>query len=313
MQAGVVAVLVTALSFFLIQLAPGDPFAPLLDNPNVDPATVERLRAQFGFDEPATTQFARYVASVARGDLGWSFTRAQPVTRAIAGALPHTLLLMGTAIGASLLLGVLLGVAQAVRRGSRFDRVSRAASLGFFSLPDFWLAAILLIVFAKWLPLFPPGGVADPFAASMDAWPRLLDRLHRLVLPAGTLVLLTTAGVARLQRAAMLDTLPEDYVRTATAKGVSARGVVLRHALRNALLPVVTLLGLALPALLGGAVFVERVFAWPGMGELLLAAVMTRDYFLLTGCVFVGAMLVVAGSLIADLLTLAADPRQRRA
>ena len=313
MQAGVVAALVTALCFFLIQLAPGDPFAPLLENPDVDPATIERLRAQFGFDDPVPTQFARYVASLARGDLGWSFTRAQPVAAAIADTLPNTLLLMGTAIGLSVVLGVLLGVAQAVRRGSRFDRASRAISLGFFSLPDFWLAAILLIVFAKWLPLFPSGGIADPMAEYLPLWPRLLDRLHRLVLPAGTLVLLTTAGVARLQRAAMLDTLPEDYVRTAAAKGVSARGVVLRHALRNALLPVVTLLGLALPALLGGAVFVERVFAWPGMGELLLGAVLTRDYFLLTGCVFVGALLVVAGSLVADLLTLVADPRQRRA
>ena len=313
MQAGVVAVLVTTLSFFLIQLAPGDPFAPLLENPNVDPATIDRLRAQVGFDDPATTQFARYVENVARGELGWSFARAQPVATAIAGALPNTLLLMGTALGLSVLLGVLLGVAQAVRRGSRFDRVSRGVSLGFFSLPDFWLAAVLLIVFAKWLPLFPAGGVADPFASDLPFWPRLLDRLHHLVLPAGTLVLLSTAGVARLQRAAMLDTLPEDYVRTAAAKGVGPRAVVLRHALRNALLPVVTLLGLALPALLGGAVFVERVFAWPGMGELLLSAVLTRDYFLLTGCVLVGALLVVVGSLLADVLTLAADPRQRHA
>ena len=313
MQAGVVAVLVTTLSFFLIQLAPGDPFTWLLENPNVDPATIALLRAQFGFDEPATTQFARYVANVADGNLGYSFSKQRTVAAAIAEALPHTLLLMGTAIGGSLLLGVLLGIAQAVRRGSRFDRVSRGVSLGFFSLPDFWLAAVLLIVFAKWLPLFPPGGIADPFASYLTFWPRLLDRLHHLVLPAGTLVLLSTAAVARLQRAAMLDTLPEDYVRTAAAKGVSPRSVVLRHALRNALLPVVTLLGLALPGLLGGAVFVERVFAWPGMGELLLGAVFARDYFLLTGCVLAGALLVVVGTLLADLLTLAADPRQRRA
>ena len=313
MQAGVVAVLVTTLSFFLIQLAPGRPFDPLLENPNVDPAIIARLNAQFGFDDPVPTQFARYVANVASGNLGWSFARSQPVAAAIRATLPNTLLLMATAIGLSVLLGVLLGVAQAVRRGSRFDRLSRAASLGFFSLPDFWLAAVLLIVFAKWLPLFPPGGIADPLAEYMPFWPRLLDRLHHLVLPVATLVLLTTAGTARLQRAAMLDTLPEDYVRTAAAKGVSARGVVLRHALRNALLPIVTTLGLMLPALLVCAVFVERVFAWPGMGELLLGAVLTRDYFLLTGCVLVGALLVVAGSLLADLLTLAADPRQRRA
>jgi peptide/nickel transport system permease protein len=310
-QAGVVAVLVTTLSFFLIQLAPGDPFALSLESPTADPAVGERLKAQFGLDRPLPEQYLRYLANVARGDLGYSFVKASPVTTVIAGALPNTLLLMGTALALSFVLGVALGVLQAAWRGSRFDRATRGVLLAFYSLPDFWLAAVLLFVFAVRLRLFPVGGAVDVTLAGTGGWPELLDRAHRLVLPVLTLTLLITASIARLQRSALLDTLPEDYVRTAAAKGLGRPAVVLRHALRNALLPVITLVGLALPALLGGAVFVERVFAYPGMGNLVVSAVGERDYFLLTACVFVGSMLVVAGSLLADLLTMLADPRQR--
>lgn len=312
-QAGVVALLVTALAFLLIQLAPGRPFDSILESPGADPEIVERLVARFGLDAPVHVQFARYLGNALRGDLGHSFTHGRPVAEVIGAALPNTLLLMGTAVVASLALGVALGVVQAVRRGSRLDRASRALSLAFHSVPDFWLAALLLVTFAVRWRLFPAGGAASADAAWLGPGERLLDRLHHLVLPALTLVLLTTAAVARHQRAALLEVLPEDYVRTAAAKGLSPRRVVLRHALRNALLPIVTLLGLWLPALLGGAVFVERVFAWPGMGDLVVASVERRDYFVLTGCVFVGSLLVVAGSLLADLLALVVDPRQRAA
>ena len=306
------AAVVTTLAFFLIQLAPGDPFVWILENPGIDATLRDRLRAQFGLDQPVAVQYVRYLANVARGDFGHSFAMSQPVATVIARALPNTLLLMGTALALSFVLGVGLGVVQAARPGSLPDRASRGLALAFYSVPDFWLAALLLIVFAGWLRWFPPGGDASLFAESLAPWRRAADRAHHLALPALTLVLVTTAAVSRFQRAALLDTLAEDYVRTAIAKGLSRRAAVLRHALRNALLPVVTLLGLALPALLGGAVFVERVFAWPGMGSLLVNAVTQRDYFLLTGCVLVGSLTVVAGSLLADLLAIAADPRQRR-
>lgn len=312
-QALVVAFLVTALAFFLIHLAPGDPFASILEGPNVDPTIAARLAASFGLDAPVHVQFLRYLGNALTGDLGHSFTHGRPVAEVIGAALPNTLLLMGTAVAASLALGVALGVVQAVHRGSPLDRVSRAASLALHSVPDFWLAALLLMTFAVRWRLFPPGGSASPDAAWLGPGERLLDRLHHLALPALTLVLLTTAAVARHQRAALLEVLPEDYVRTAAAKGLSPRQVVLRHALRNALLPIVTLVGLWLPALLGGAVFVERIFAWPGMGDLVVASVERRDYFVLTGCVFVGSLVVVAGSLLADLLALLVDPRQRTA
>jgi peptide/nickel transport system permease protein len=312
-QAGVVAAVVTTLAFFLIQLAPGDPFDWIIERPGTDPALADSLRAQFGLDRPIAEQYVRYVANVARGDLGRSFVSSQPAATVIREALPNTLLLMGTALALSFLLGVSLGVAQATRPGSLLDRGSRGISLAFYSVPDFWLAALVLILFAGRLRWLPPGGGESIFASELDPWPRLVDRARHLVLPALTLVLLTTAAVARFQRAALLDTMSEDYVRTAVAKGLSPRAAVLRHALRNALLPVVTLLGLALPALLGGAVFVERVFSWPGMGSLLVNAVTQRDYFVLTGCVLVGSLMVVAGSLLADLLALAVDPRQREA
>lgn len=310
-QAATVVALVATLTFFLIHLAPGDPLQGLRETYGVPPEVLRALEARYGFDRPVTEQYASYVGGLLRGDLGWSIQHGMPVADAIRSRLPGTLLLMGTAIVASFAVGVALGVMQAVRRGSRFDRVTRALSLVFHSIPSFWLAIVLLMVFAFWLDAFPTGRTADPLAYLQPFWWQVGDRLAHLALPVVTLVLLTTAGIARHQRAAMLDVLPEDFVRTATAKGVPARQVIARHALRNALLPTITLLGLALPALIGGTVLVEQVFSWHGMGTLLVGAIQSRDYLLLTGCVLVGSGLVVAGSLLADALSAVADPRLR--
>lgn len=311
-QATVVAVLVTAIAFFLLHAAPGDPLSALIENPAVSPAVVAAERARLGYDRPAIEQFGAYLAAAARGDFGHSSSLGLPVARAIGAALPNTLLLMGTAIVLSFALGIALGIAQAASAGGSFDRLSSAVALAVHSLPEFWLALVLLIVFSGRLHLFPGGGLETLAVAHASTWRWLIDRLHHLALPALTLVLLTTAGVARFQRTALLEVLPHDYIRTALAKGVSPRRVVLRHAWRNSLLPVVTLAGLALPALVGGAVFVEQVFSWPGMGRLVVTSIERRDYALLTGCVLVGGVLVAAGSLVADALALAVDPRLRR-
>ncbi len=312
-QAAVVAILVAAVAFFVLQAAPGDPLSALVENPSVSPALVAAERARLGYDRPAAVQFLSYVSAAAGGDLGYSASLGMPVSRVIGAALPHTLLLMGTAILVSFAVGIALGVAQAARAGTVFDRAASAVSLFLHSLPEFWLALVLLIVLSGRLHLFPGGGLETLAVAHSSGWHWFLDRLHHLALPALTLVLLTTAGVARFQRAALLEVLPRDFVRTAVAKGLSRRRVVLRHAWRNALLPIVTLLGLALPALVGGAVFVEQVFSWPGMGRLVVTSIERRDYALLTGCLLVGGVLVAAGSLLADALALAVDPRQRRA
>jgi peptide/nickel transport system permease protein len=310
LQSLVVVLLVTTISFFLIRLAPGDPFS--YEGRNMSGALRDQLRAQYGYDRPVLEQYVRYVANAARGQLGYSFSLHQPVGQAIGAAVPRTLLLMGVALTVSFLVGVFLGVLQAARQGSFLDRAVSTLLILFYSVPDFWLALMALLAFAYWLPVLPPGGIVDPVVHDyLSLGGRALDRLRHLVLPALTLTLLTAAGIARYQRAALLEVLPLDFVRTARAKGLDERSVVLRHALRNALLPVITLLGLFLPALVGGAFFVEKVFAWPGMGFLAANAVAARDYDLVTGSVAVGGAMVVLGSLAADFLYAVADPRLR--
>ena len=309
-QSLIVVAVVTTISFFLVRLAPGDPFA--YDTRPVSEEVRAYWRHQFGYDRPLPVQFARYVASVAHGQLGYSQSLHEPVSTAIAQALPRTLLLMAVALVASLALGIVVGVLQAVRRGGWFDRVSNAVLLAFFSVPDFWLALIALLVFAYWVPVLPAGGIVDPVLHDyMGFWAALGDRLRHLVLPAATLVLLSSAAIARYQRAAVLEVLPLDFVRTARAKGLDERRVLGRHVLRNALLPIVTLVGLMLPTLVGGALFVEKVFSWPGMGLLVANAIGTRDYDLVTAGVIVGGVMVAIGSLLADVLYALVDPRLR--
>jgi peptide/nickel transport system permease protein len=300
------------LTFALLQLAPGDPLSQALDQPGVSGAVRERLRASYGFDRPVPEQYARYLAHVARGDLGHSFSHRRPVADALLDALPNTLLLMGATLALSFGAGIALGVYQALRRGSAGDRVLGAVSLAFYSLPDFWLALMAVLVFAYWVPVFPAGGSVDPVMHDyLGFWGRVADRLEHLALPALTLTLLTAAGVARYQRAALLDVAGDDWVRTARAKGVPPRAIVRRHLLRNAVAPTVTLLGLSLPALVGGAAVVEKVFSWPGLGLLAVNAIATRDYPLVTGAVIVASAAVAVGSLAADALHALVDPRVR--
>ena len=311
-QTVVVVLLVATLTFALIHLAPGDPFSATLENPLISPAVRAQWRAAYGLDRPLPEQYWRYLASVAHGELGYSFSMHRPVAAALAEAVPHTLLLMGLAILVSFALGTVLGVLQAVRHGSLADRGLGAAALFFYAMPDFWLALMAMLVFAYWVPAFPVGGVVDPVLHEyMGPLARAADRARHLVLPVATLALLNAAVVARYQRAAMLDVVRRDFVRTARAKGLPERAVVYRHALRNALLPTITLLGLSFPALLGGAVFVERVFSWPGMGLLAVNAIAARDYPLVTASVMLGGAMVAVGSFLADLLYAAVDPRLR--
>jgi peptide/nickel transport system permease protein len=312
-QGVLVIALVATATFVLIRLAPGNPFASSLDGPSVSREVRDAWYAQYGFDRPIAEQYGRYMVNVARGDFGYSTSQRRPVRDTIADALPRTLALMVLALAASFAAGIALGVFQAVHRGSVADRAAGAVTLMFYSMPDFWLALMVMLTFAYWIPLFPVAGMTDAVMHGYwPAWRQLLDRLHHLVLPVATLTLLSTAVIARYQRAAMLDVIHDEYVRTARAKGVTERGVMRRHALRNALLPIITIFGLSFPALLGGAVFVERIFAWPGMGLLTVTAISQRDYHLVTAAVIVGSGMVVAGSLLADLLSAAVDPRLRR-
>src|SRR5918996_873922 len=259
---------VVTITFVLIHLAPGTPFLPD-DERALDPAVLARLQAQFGLDQSLPVQYAKYLAALSRGELGESFSLRRPVADALADAIPHTLTLAGAALLIDFLLGLALGVYQAVRARRLGDVVFGNVALLFNSMPTFWLGLVLLLLFGQWLRWFPVGGLGDPVLCPMVTGAHCaLDRLWHLALPALTLGLVGAAGTARYQRAAVLEVIGQDYVRTARAKGLRERRVVLVHALRNAMLPFITLFGLAFPFLLTGAVLVETVFAWPGMGRL---------------------------------------------
>lgn len=312
LQGAVVVALVATIVFALIHSAPGDPFSAALENPSVTAEVRAAWRSAYGLDRPLTEQYARYVTSVFRGDLGFSFSLQRPVIDAIGDALPNTLLLMGAGLVGGFMIGIGVAVAQVRRRGKRLDRVLGSVSLTLFSVPDFWLALLILVAFAYWVPIFPIGGATDAIMYdSLSAAGKLGDRLEHLVLPALTLALLYFPVIARHQRAALLDVLPSEFVMTARAKGLPERTVVTRHALRNALLPVVTLIGVAFPALLTGAVFIEKVFSWPGMGLLIVNSIGSRDYPLLMAAVLMASVFVIAGSLLTDVMYRWLDPRMR--
>ncbi|MGH7700359.1 MAG: ABC transporter permease [Gemmatimonadales bacterium] len=302
---------VVSLTFALLQLAPGMLVVPGSDRP-MDPEVRRALEERFGLDQPIHVRYLKYLANVGRGDLGESWLQRRPVARALADAIPNTLLLAGAALAIDFLLGVALGVFQARRRGQWGDVGVSQATLFLYSVPTFWLGLGVLLVFSEWLGWFPGGGMISPELGPSTPWlARAADVAWHLVLPGLTLGLVGAAGTARYQRAALLEALSQDFVRTARAKGASERRVVLRHALRNALLPTITLFGMALPFLLTGAVLTETVFSWPGMGRLAADAIFQRDYPLVTASVLASAVLVVLGSLLADVLYAAADPRIR--
>jgi peptide/nickel transport system permease protein len=311
-QAAVIVAIVAVITFALIHLAPGDPFSAVMDNPNVTEAVRQTLRAQYGLDRPLPEQFVKYVNALAHGELGWSFSHQRSVREVLATALPNTLLLMVVALVGSFALGIAIALVQVARRGSATDHALSGVSLLFISMPDFWLAILTLLAFTYWVPLFPIGGTVDPVMHEyMGFGGRLVDRLWHLALPALTLTALASAAVARYQRAALIDVLPADYIRTARLKGLTEREILRRHALRNALLPIITMIGLSFPALLTGTFFVEKIFAWPGMGYVVMNAIGTLDYPLVMGGVIIGSIMVTLGSLLADLLYALADPRLR--
>lgn len=311
-QTIVVVLLVTTIAFFLIHAPPGDPFGAAMDNPKITEAVRAQWRASYGLDRPLPEQFVKYIASVARGNLGWSYSHQRAVSSVLKDALPNTLLLMSVSLVASFILGIFLALVQAIKPKSATDRIIGGVSLFFFSMPEFWLAMMAMFLLAYRLPLFPIGGMRDEVMhSSYGTVGRFADVLRHMILPALTLTLLYSAVVARYQRAALLDALPSGYIKTARAKGATEQAIIRRHALRNALLPTITLFGLAFPALLTGAVFVEKVFAWPGMGGIIVDSIGSRDYPLLVASVIVGSVLVALGSLIADLLYRVADPRLR--
>jgi peptide/nickel transport system permease protein len=308
---------IATIVFFVIHLSPGDPVS-IYASPGVSPEVLERMRTNMGLDRPVHERYVHWMGAMLRGDFGVSFTHNQPVRDVIVRMLPNTLVLSATALALGFLVGIVVGVVQAIRQNSTLDGGLSVATLFVYSMPSFWLALMLILVFSLyartvwgWPVWFPASGMVSVDHAEMGSWEQLLDRGRHLVLPASSLALILAAGVARYTRGSMLEVIRQDYIRTARAKGLPERSVILKHALRNALIPVVTLLGLYLPVLLSGTVVIETVFAWPGMGKLMVDSVFQRDYPVVMAGAFIFALMVVVGNLMADLLYAVVDPRVR--
>ena len=279
-----------------VDLLPGDAVSLMLGE-HATPQAVAALRDHLGLDKPLATRYVQYVGRLLTGDLGRSIQQNRPVAAELADAWPATLELTLAALVLATLFGVGAGVVSAVWPSSFFDTLARLGSLFGLSLPVFWTGLVLIVIFAWWLPWLPVGGTGSP---------------SHLVLPAVALALPSTAMIARMTRSSVLEVLREDYVRTARAKGVRERWVVTKHALRNAAIPVLTLLGLQAGQLMGGAVLTETVFAWPGLGRLMVKAIFARDYVLLQGAVLLFSLAFVLVNLLVDLSYGALDPRVSR-
>ncbi len=308
--AAVCAVVATAV-FVLLQFAPGDPFAAALDGADV-PATVRaEWRARYGLDLPPGERFVRWTGALARGQLGYSASRQRAVSEVMTDALPRTLLLVGVALVLGFAAGVGIALVQTRHRGRWPDRCLGALTLGGVAMPEFLVALLAMTWLGGRWRLFPVGGIGSlGDAAGWPLWERGIDLLWHLALPAGVLALAVASRVARHQRTALLGVLREDYIRTARAKGLAEWDVLWRHALPNAIGPVIALLGLALPSLVGGAVLIERIFGWPGMGLTLFDALLARDYPLVVAAVLLATLLAVAARTITDVIADRVAPRR---
>ena len=296
-QAALILLGVAAITFVLLYALPADP-AVLLAGRNATPTTVANIRHQLGLDQPLPVQFWNYLVNLLHGDLGRSFNQKTAVAPLILARLPATLTLMSAGIAIEVAIGLTLGVIAALRRDGVVDRLVMTLSFVGVSTPQFLVALLLLYVFAATLGWFPMSGYGTP---------------AHLVLPACTLGILGAGWYARIVRSAMIDVLGQDYVRTANAKGLSAARVVLRHALPNALLPVIAMIGIDIGQFMGGTVVVEAVYGWPGIGQLAWQAIQQVDIPIIMGVTLVSALAIVLGNLLADLVAPVIDPRIRAA
>jgi peptide/nickel transport system permease protein len=300
--------IIMTITFFLLHLAPGDPMARY-DDPQIPGETIEMMRRQFGLDKPVAVQYVKWIASFTRGDFGASLRYNRPVRGMIEETIPNTLRLTVAALFIYIVLGIALGMVSAARRYSVFDRVSTIAALFIYSIPSFWLALMLIMLFSLKLGIFPSSHMESIGSSSLSGLDLLWDRLTHLVLPAVVLGVASAAGMARYMRGSMLDVLRQDYIRTARAKGLGEGTVLMKHAFRNAAIPVITVVGLSLPFLLGGAVVTEKIFSWPGMGSLMVESIFTRDYPVVLAITFIVSVMVILGNLLADIGYVLLDPR----
>lgn len=294
-----VLLLVSIISFSLFYLSPGDPAEVLLTGPQgpPDPKAVEEFRAREGFNDPAPVMYVRWLSKVVRGDLGYSFTSGEKVSDAVFSSFLPTLRLSLISLFISLLISIPMGILSAVRRGSAIDGLGLSLSLLGVSVPNFWLAYLLIIFFALRLDILPVAGYGDG------------GDIEHMILPALTLGISAAAVTGRMMRTSMLEVMEQDYIVAARARGLTERSVVLRHALRNALLPVVTMVGLNFTYLLNGSAVVETVFAWPGIGSLMTRSIYCRDYPVILGCMLFLSLLTISLNLLTDVCYRYCNPR----
>lgn len=305
-----ILIVIICFNFFLIHLAPGDPIVHLIGDAQASEDFIRQLRAQYGLDRPIYEQLFIYLFHMLQGDLGYSLVSRERVSTIMLSRLPATLLLLGTQYVLAIAIGIVLGAFSAARQGSLADRGVTVLSLIGFAVPAFWLAQMMVLVFGLKLDLFPAAGMrnvrADPSGIA-----GMLDVLHHLVLPVITLTVFNLALIARVTRASMANALRMEYITFARSKGVAEGAVVWSHALRNAVLPVVTVIGLHSRTLIAGAVLTETVFAWPGIGRLTYEAIVARDYPVLMGIFTVIGVTVVVTNILTDIAYARLDPRVR--
>jgi len=311
LAAGLV-VAVLAINFMLIHAAPGDPASVIAgEMGGGDAEAMASIRKAYGLDRPLPEQFFTYIGKSLRGDLGLSYTYSRPVAELILDRIGPTILLVFTALVFSIVIGTLLGVFASRRPDSIASGLVTVLSLVGYAMPVFWTGILLVILFGKVWPVMPIAGMRDVRQFGVGGWPAAVDVLHHLVLPALTLTIIYLAQYSRLARSSMLEILGSDYIRTARAKGLNEWMVTFKHALRNALMPVVTIAGLQFGNMISGAVLVETVFSWPGLGTLALDAILGRDYPTLLGVLTFSSMLVIVANLLTDLSYRWIDPRLR--
>ncbi len=303
---------IATLTFLVIHLAPGDPMDMLMNKFQSrvpDPHFVESLRIKYGLDQPIHIQYFRWIKNIAGGDLGESFHYHRPVATLMAERIPYTLQLTILALFFDAFFGIILGVVSAIKQYTLTDKLVSIGSLVIYSIPGFWLALMLVLIFSVnlgWLPISQTRSLDYDMMSGIN---QVKDRAIHLILPVFVLGIASAASTARFLRSRLLEVLSEEFILAARARGLKERTVILRHALRNAIIPLITIYGMSLPFLLGGSVLIESIFSWPGMGSLAIEAVQNRDYPLILATSMMGAVLVVIGNLLADVSYAIVDPR----
>lgn len=312
LQSGVVLMGLSILMFTLLVYTPGDPVELLAaSDPEIRPEDITMLRKYYGLDDPPYIRYFKWMRTVVKGDFGYSRTYSVPVIDLIGQRLVNTLWLVGTSFLIAFAAGIAIGIYSALRQYSVADYGVTIFSFIGLAMPNFWQGIVMILIFAVWIPLFPAGGMITPGVGA--GWPMFLDRLWHLVLPASVLATSGMAAWTRYMRSSMLEVIRQDYVRTARAKGLAEGKVINKHALRNALLPIITLIALSIPGVLNGAVLTETVFSWPGMGLLLFQAILGHDFNVAMAVLLFLALITVLFNLLADVAYAIVDPRIRYA